>query len=199
MQVMVGATNARTAARRVFANKELSIDAVTASACLPLMFPAVEIDGEPYWDGGYTGNPAMMELFRNLREEDFDLIFVRIDPIAHADTPHTVREINDRITDVIFNSTLMLELGFFAGVLRLVDKGVLDRERFGHIRFHGIEASDMMEQMAGSKLNNSMALLEYLFGLGRKTADEWWADHGEFIGQRSSVDLQKLLPTDYWS
>jgi len=199
MQVMVGATNALTSARRVFANKELSIDAVTASACLPLMFPAVEIDGEPYWDGGYTGNPAMMELFRSLQKEEFDLIFVRIDPIAHADAPHTVREINDRITDVIFNSTLMLELGFFAGILKLVEEGVLDRERFGKVRFHGIEASDMMEQMSGSKLNNSMALLEYLFGLGRKTADEWWASHGADIGQRSSADLTKLLPPAYWS
>jgi NTE family protein len=199
LQVMVGATNALTSARRVFANKELSIDAVTASACLPLMFPAVEIDGEPYWDGGYTGNPAIMELFRSLEKEDFDLIFVRIDPIVHAKTPRTVREINDRITDVIFNSTLMLELGFFAGILKLVDEGVLDRERFGRIRFHGIEASDMMEQMAGSKLNNSMPLLEYLFDLGRKTAEEWWAGNGEAIGQRSSADLQKLLPPAYWS
>jgi len=199
MQVMVGATNARTSARRVFANRELSIDAVTASACLPLMFPAVEIDGEPYWDGGYTGNPAIMELFRSLQKEEFDLIFVRIDPRVHEKTPRTVREINDRITDVIFNSTLMLELGFFAGILKLVDEGVLDRGRFGRIRFHGIEASDMMEPMAGSKLNNSPALLEYLFDLGRKTADEWWAGNGEAIGQRSSADLQKLLPPAFWS
>jgi NTE family protein len=93
----------------------------------------------------------------------------------------------------------MLELGFFAGILKLVDEGVLDRERFGRIRFHGIEASDMMEKMAGSKLNNSMPLLEYLFDLGRKTADEWWAGNGEAIGQRSSADLQKLLPPAFWS
>jgi NTE family protein len=198
MVFMVCATNARTSMRRVFTNKEISVEAVTASACLPLMFPAVEIEGEPYWDGGYSGNPALMELFRSLPKEKFDLLFVRIDPISHADTPHTVREINDRITDIIFNSTLVLELTFFAAVSRLVDEGVLDRERFGRILYHGIEASDMMEQMSGSKLNNSMELLEYLFGLGRKTMDAWWAENGAAIGQRSTADIQRLLPGEFW-
>jgi NTE family protein len=199
MQVMVCATNARTSTRRVFVNDELSVDAVTASACLPLMFPAVEIDGEPYWDGGYTGNPAIAPLLRKLPGTRFDLIFVRIDPIVHGDTPHTVREINDRITEIIFNSTLMLELGTLAMILRFVDEGLLDRERFGRVFFHGIEASSIMETLAtSSKLNNSPALLEYLFDLGRKTAEAWWADHGAAIGQRSTVDLQKLLPPQFW-
>ena len=200
MQVMVCATNARTSTRKVFTGNELSVDAVLASACLPLMFPAVEIDGEPYWDGGYTGNPALTPLMRKLPKEKFDLIFVRIDPISHQDTPHTVREINDRVTDIIFNSTLMLELGAIAVILKFVDEGLLDRERFGRILFHGIEASAIMEAMAGSsKLNNSPALLEYLFELGRKTADAWWVEHEAAIGQRSTVDLQKLLPPAFWS
>jgi NTE family protein len=200
MQVMVCATNARTSMRRVFVNKELSVDAVTASACLPLMFPAVEIDGEPYWDGGYTGNPALGPLLRSLPKQKFDFIFVRIDPINHGDTPHTVREINDRITEIIFNSTLLLELGAIAMLLRFVDDGLLDRERFGRVNFHGIQASEIMEKLAtSSKLNNAPALLEYLFDLGRKTADKWWADHGATIGQRSTVDLQKLLPPAFWS
>jgi NTE family protein len=200
LQVTVCATNARSATRRVFSNKEISVDAVLASACLPLMFPAVEIDGEPYWDGGYTGNPALVPLMRKLPKQKFDLIFVRIDPIIHEDTPHSVREINDRITEVIFNSTLVLELGMLAVVLKFVDEGLLDRERFGRVRFHGIEASAIMEKLAtSSKLNNTPALLEYLFDLGRKTADAWWADHGAAIGQRSTVDLQKLLPEEFWS
>jgi NTE family protein len=200
IQVIVCATNARTAARRAFPNKELSVEAVLASACLPLMFPAVEIDGQPYWDGGYTGNPALTPLLRKLPEEKFDLLFVRIDPIARGETPRSNREINDRITEIIFNSTLMLELGMLAVILKFVEEGVLDRERFGRVRFHGIEASAIMETLAASsKLNNAPALLEFLFNLGRKTADSWWARNGTMIGQRSTVDLQKLLPPAFWS
>jgi NTE family protein len=201
MHVMVCATNARTSMRKVFTGNELSVDAVLASACLPLMFPAVEIDGEPYWDGGYTGNPALAPLLRKLpRQQKCDVIFVRIDPVMHGDTPHSVREINDRITDIIFNSTLVLEIGAIAMLLKFVDEGLLDRERFGRFFFHGIEASAIMETMAGSsKLNNSPALLEYLFELGRKTADAWWAEHRAAIGQRTTADLQKFLPPAFWS
>jgi NTE family protein len=94
----------------------------------------------------------------------------------------------------------MLELSALAVILKFVDEGLLDRERFGRIFFHGIEASDTMEKMAtSSKLNNAPALLEYLFDLGRKTADAWWAEHGAAIGRNSTVDLQKLLPPAFWS
>jgi len=86
-----------------------------------------------------------------------------------------------------------------AVILRFVEEGLLDRERFGRVLFHGIEASSIMETLAmSSKLNNSPALLEYLFDLGRKTADAWWAEHGAAIGQRSTADLQKLLPPQFW-
>jgi NTE family protein len=200
LQVMVCATNVHTAKRRVFANKDLSVDAVLASACLPQMFPAVEIDGEPYWDGGYTGNPAITALLRKLPKQKFDLIGVRIDPIARANTPRSVREIHDRVNEICFNSTIWLELSMLAVILRFVDEGLLDRERFGRVFFHGIEASEIMEKLpSSSKLNNSMAVLEYLFDLGRQTADKWWGDHGAAIGQRSTVDLQKLLPETFWS
>jgi NTE family protein len=195
-QVMVCATNVRTARRRVFSNEDISVDAVLASACLPLVFPAIEIDGDPYWDGGYAGNPAMFALLRRMPK--CDMIIVRIDPIIRNDLPRTQREINDRITELSFNATFWLELSVAAGLLALVEEGAIDRERFGRFLFHAIEASSEFEKISAStKLNNSMAFLTHLFDLGRMTADAWFARNGDHIGKKSSIDLRKLLPPDW--
>ena len=192
-QVHVCATNARNATRRVFTNDDISVDAVLASACLPQMFPAVEIDGEPYWDGGFTGNPALVRLIRKLPK--CDLIIVRIDPINRKEAPRSPRQIHDRILEVAFNSTFWMELSALGVILRFVDEGLLDRERFGRILFHTIEASSVMERFPGSsKVNNYPALLKFLFDLGRQTADEWLVRNSAAIGDHSTIDMQKLLP-----
>jgi NTE family protein len=193
IEIAVCATNVRTARRRVFTNKDISVDAVLASACLPELFPAVEIDGEAYWDGGYTGNPALVGLIARLPKCDF--IIVRIDPIQRKDVPRTVAGIHDRLLEISFNSTFWLELSTLGIILRLVDEGLLDRQRFGRILFHAIEASGELEKLAStSKLNNYPAFLEILFEEGRASADAWLAKNGAAIGQRSTIDLQKLLP-----
>jgi len=159
------------------------------------MFPAVEIDGEPYWDAGFTGNPALAPLLRKLPKSD--LIIVRIDPINRAEAPRTTREIFDRIFEISFNSTFWLELSALALGLRFVEEGLLDRERFGRFFVHAIDASSLLEKFSvTSKLNNYPALLEYLFDLGRQTADTRFASHGAAIGVRSTVDLQRILPDD---
>jgi len=195
VQVMVCATNVRTSRRRVFTNEDISADAVLASACLPELFPAVEIDGEAYWDGGYTGNPALAALVHKLPK--CDLIIVRIDPVLRGDIPRTVRGIHDRVLEISFNSTFWMELSAIGIILRLMDQGLLDRERFGRIHFHAIEASGELEKLASSsKLNNYRAFLEFLFDTGRATADAWMARHGASIGERSTIDLRKLLPVD---
>ena len=197
LQVLVCATNVLTSRRRVFSNEDISVDAVLASACLPQMFPAVEIDGESYWDGGFSGNPAMVPLIRRLPK--CDLIIVRIDPIIRTTVPRSPREIHDRVQEVGFNSTFWLELGALAIILRFVEEGLLDRERFGRILFHAIEASSELEKIAAStKLNNSPAFLEFLFDLGRQTADGWIARNGAAIGRQSTIDLQKVLPVSVW-
>ena len=200
IKVMVCATNVRTSTRRVFDNEDISVDAVLASACLPQVFPAVEIDGEPYWDGGYTGNPAFAPLLRSIPKSKFDAIFVRVDPVSRAGTPRTPGEIQDRVKEIGFNSTLMLEIGMIAVILKFVEEGLLDRERFGRALFHSISACDIMETLAASsKLNNVPALLEHLFDLGRQTAETWWAKNGGAIGQRSTIDFSSVLPEKFWS
>jgi len=191
--VQVCATNVRTSTRRVFSNKDISVDAVVASATLPDLLPPVEIDGEAYWDGGYSGNPAMVGLIQKLPKCDF--IIVRIDPIVRKDLPVSARDIHDRVTELSFNTTFWMELSAIGAILALVEEGALDRERFGRIFFHAIAASEELEKIPPStKLNNAPAFLAFLFDLGRTTADAWLAKRGAEIGRRSTLDLTKLLP-----
>jgi NTE family protein len=192
-RVQVCATNVLTSRRRVFTNEDISVDAVLASACLPQLFPAVEVDGQPYWDGGFAGNPALTRLLYKLPKSD--IIIVRIDPIIRVDVPRSPREIHDRVTEISFNSTFWLELSALGMFLKLMEEGVLPRERFGRFHFHAIEAHPELEKIAAStKLDNSPAFLEFLFNLGRKTAIEWFERHDDAIGNRSTIDLTKLLP-----
>jgi NTE family protein len=195
VQLIVCATNARTARRRVFTNQDVTVDALLASACMPQLLPAVEIDGEPYWDGSFTGNPAFGPLLRKITE--CDLIIIRVDPVSRREAPRTMRDIFDRTVEISQNSTFWLELSAVAVVLRLVDQGLIDRTQLGRIRFHGIEASPAMEEFpTSSKLNNYPALLEYLFDLGRQAGDAWLVQNETAIGQRSTIDLRQLLPVD---
>jgi NTE family protein len=198
LKVYVCATNALTARRRVFDNRDISVDAVLASACLPHMFRSIIIDGEPYWDGGYTGNPAMLAILPPLPK--CDLILVRIDPIIRDDEPRTVGDIQDRVTEVSFNSTFWLEVSYLGLLLKLRNRGFLDDQfarRIDRLNFHCIEASQHFEKMPFStKRNNSPAFLEFLFNLGRTTAGEWLDRNREAIGQRSTLDLTKLVRMD---
>jgi len=198
LKVIVCATNALTARRRTFDNRDISVDAVLASACLPYIFPSVMIDGEPYWDGGYTGNPAMLAILPPLPKSD--LIIVRIDPIVRNDEPRTAGEIIERLKEVSFNATFWLEVTYLGFILKLRERGFLAdqvAQRMDRLKFHCIEASQHFEQIpASTKLNNSPAFLKFLFDLGRKTADEWLDNYREAIGQRSTLDLTKLVRLD---
>jgi NTE family protein len=161
---------------------------------LPQYFRAVEIDGEAYWDGGWTGNPALAPLLTKM--PDCDLIIVRVDPVHRRELPRSLPEIFNRTLEISQNSTFWLELGALAVVLRFVDER---RSPFRRTRFHIIEASPIMEKFpVTSKLNNYPPLLEYLFDLGRQTCDRWIAQHAEALGQRSTLDVQQLLPGHIW-
>jgi NTE family protein len=194
IQLTVCATNARTARRRVFTDNDVSVEALLASACLPQLFRAVDIDGEPYWDGALTGNPALGPLLT--KRPDCDLIIVRVDPVNRPEAPRSQRDILNRTVEISHNSTFWLELGAIAVVLRFLDEA---RSPFRRVRFHIIEASPIMERFPmSSKLNNYPPLLEYLFNLGRQTGDAWIAQNREALGQRSTMDVQRLLPGSIW-
>ena len=152
IQLTVCATDARTARRRVFTNRDISVDALLASACLPQLFRAVEIDGAAYWDGALTGNPALGPLLTKMH--DCDVIIVRIDPVNRPEAPRNARDIFNRTVEISHNSTFWLEIGAIAVVLRSAGEG---RSPFRRLRFHIIEASPIMEKFPMSSNTNLLS------------------------------------------
>jgi NTE family protein len=189
--VFVTATNVRTGQPRVFGPGALSAEAVVASACLPHMFPAVEIDGEAYWDGGYSGNPALYPLL--ISAVSPDILVVQINPIRRAALPRTAREIMNRINEISFNSSLVKELRAISLMQRVAEAKGIDLGSYTHTYLHLIHTDlEVKDLVASSKLNAEWAYLRMLFDLGRGWADEWLAANFEAIGQRSTLDLDAL-------
>jgi NTE family protein len=195
-RVFICATNVRTGLRRVFENKELSADVLLASAALPQVYQAVEIDGEYYWDGGYTGNPALAPLY--LSTQASDLIVIGINPIVRSEVPRTARAITDRIGEISFNSTFMGEVAAIAFFEELMQSRPADR-RFRRLFVHGIGDDALGAFGASSKMNNHPDFLHHLREIGARTANRWLADHREAVGKRSTVDLSGLAPTRHGS
>ena len=125
LQIFVSATNVQTGRVRIFPREKITADAVMASACLPLLFRAVEIDGVPYWDGGYLGNPVIFPFFRTTTTED--VLVVQINPLVRERTPTAAPEIMNRINEITFNSSLIGEYRAIDFVARLIDQGRLPR------------------------------------------------------------------------
>jgi NTE family protein len=191
LKVHLCATNVRTGKVRIFANDELSVDAIMASACLPFLFQAVEIDGEAYWDGGYMGNPAIFPLIYAC--EAPDVVVVHINPIERMELPKTAFDIMNRINEISFNSSLMREMRAIAFVTRLIDRQMAcDDLNLKRIFVHGISDDETMRSLsAASKLNADWDALMALRDKGRKRADEWLKENYNAIGQRSTVDIEK--------
>ncbi|MEE4012902.1 patatin-like phospholipase family protein [Roseibium sp. FZY0029] len=188
MKIFVSATNVFTGKIRVFSEKEVTLDAVMASACLPQVFQAVEIDGEPYWDGGYMGNPPLYPLFYDT--DTPDVMLIQINPIERRKVPKTAREIVNRLNEITFNSTLLRELRAIDFVTRLIEEGKLSSEEYMQVKMHRISAGELKPLQASSKLNAEWAFLTDLKELGRKTAQGWLERHYDDIGKRSTIDVK---------
>src|SRR6201997_3416072 len=192
IKLFVTATRVRTGRGRIFRNAEINADVLLASACLPTMFRAVEIDGEPYWDGGYAGNPTITPL---IRETDaHDSILVQINPRERSDTPRTAPDILNRLNEISFNSPLMKELRMIALLRQVADPGSGEGARWAQMRTHRI-MTDMLAQFgASSKLNAEWAFIAKLRTEGRRAASEFLDANGKDLGKRSTADLDVLLP-----
>lgn len=190
MSLFINATSVTTGQARVFTNKEVTIDSLLASACLPFLFQAVEVDGEPYWDGGYTGNPAIYPLI--YETDPLDILLIRINPLMRAGTPTRSEDIIDRVSEITFNASLMAEMRAIDFVSRLIRDDKLDTNRYKDLRLHMVADDDGVGKLgASSKFNTDRAFLESLFELGRKSATRWLARHGDDIGVRSTVNIEK--------
>jgi NTE family protein len=187
-RLFLSATNVRTGKIKLFGNEAVSADVVLASACLPYVFHAVEIDGEHYWDGGFMGNPAIFPLIYNRGSKD--VILVHINPIERKRLPRTAAEIFNRMNEISFNSSLMREMRAVAFVTTLIDDNVLDRDKYSRMFIHSIRDDAAMAELGvATKLNPDWDFLCRLRDSGRAKAAEWLDGNLDKVGQCSTVDL----------
>ena len=191
IRLFVTATNVRTGRARIFRNAEITPDVLLASACLPTLFQAIEIEGESYWDGGYSGNPTITPLVRECNSQD--TLLVAVNPVERAGTPRTAREILDRLNEVSFNATLLKELRMIALLRQVADLGRCEGTQWAQMRIHLIASSVLPTLGASSKFNAEWDFLCMLRDEGRRCAEAFLSAHADNLGKRSSVNLDILL------
>ncbi len=196
-KLFLSATNVRSGKVRVFNTHEITANAVMASAALPQLFQAVEIDGEHYWDGGFMGNPSLFPLFYDT--DAGDVLIVHVNPIERPNVPQTPTDIYDRVNEVTFNSSLIKELRAVAFVQKLLDEGWIKdeyREQLKYVRIHSLRAEKALGDLgAASKFYSDWAFLNGLRDLGRDAAAEWLEENFAHVGKRSTVDLRREFLT----
>jgi NTE family protein len=191
IKLFVTATNVATGRGRVFRNRDLTPDALLASACLPTMFHAIEINGEAYWDGGYSGNPTITPLVRECASRD--TILVQINPVERKGTPRAASEILNRLNEVSFNSVLLKELRMIALLRQVANPGDTEGAQWAGMRIHRIASEMITELGASSKLIAEWDFLCLLRDEGRRSAQVFLERHAEDLGRRSSLNLDVLV------
>jgi NTE family protein len=194
-KLFITATNVRTGSARIFTTPELDCKMIMASAALPNVFQAVEIDGDAYWDGGYVGNPSLWPLF--YETEGHDLLIVHVNPILHIGIPKDALSIDDRVNEITFNSAMLKEMRAIAFVQKLLHQNMLKeeyRQKYRDVLIHAIRAEDVMRGFGmTTKFDTSWSVLTKLFDAGRRSSQDWISENFDKIGKISSVDLE----TDY--
>jgi len=189
VKLFISATNVRTGKVKVFTENDICVDRVLASACLPFIYQAVEVDGEHYWDGGYMGNPAIFPLIYGC--ETRDVLVVHINPIERSAVPKTARDIMNRINEISFNSSLMREMRAVAFVTKLVDDGKLAAGEVKRMLVHAISADDVMKELGvASKLNADWSFLQHLQKTGGERAQAWLDKNYDDLGVDSTIDIR---------
>jgi NTE family protein len=192
MHLFISATNVRNGRARTFRRHEISLDVVMASACLPQIFRAVEIDGAPYWDGGYMGNPALFPLIDGTAAHD--VMIVQINPTERDELPRTAADIQNRLNEITFNASLVKEIASLRLLKRLVKNGSLTEQRYARMCLHHISAEPELRSLdISSKFNVEWDFLEYLHGIGRAAADGWLARHFHCLRKEDSLKPSHML------
>ena len=191
-KLFISATNVETGKVKIFPREELTPDMVMASACLPHLYQAIEIDGVPYWDGGYMGNPSLFPFYGQTGTDD--IVVIQINPVERKGTPKTPMEILNRMNEINFNSSLLKELRAIDFVDRLISQGKLSADDYRQVRVHIIENQAELNPMgASSKMNVEWAFLVMLRDLGRGTAARWLDENFNAIGECSTVNLREMF------
>ena len=193
IKLFISATHVKTGKVCIFNTPEIDLDVVMASACLPFMFKAVEIEGEHYWDGGYMGNPALYPLFYNTKSRD--IMIVHINPMVREDLPVTAPEIMNRVNEISFNSSLIKEMRAISFVKKLLGYDMLKekyRKDFKDVLVHSIRSDDVMNNFSvASKFNSSWDFLTYLRDAGRQSMETWLSNHYDDLNENDTVDLNE--------
>ncbi len=197
-KLFIAATNIKTSKLKVFKRKELTAEHILASACLPSVHHAITIEGETYWDGGFTGNPPLYPLIFNC--ESSDLLIILLQPLIKESVPDTANKIRERIYDIAFHSNFMREMRAISFSKKFIEehyllKGALEK-RLNNLRIHIIHAEDVLNNLEKkSKYDASPELLNYLRDTGYQSADKWLKNNCGLIGKKSSTSLEMF--SDY--
>ncbi|HSW20753.1 MAG TPA: patatin-like phospholipase family protein [Ramlibacter sp.] len=194
-KVFVSATHVSTGKAVIFSGERLTADAVLASACLPTLFQPVEIDGQAYWDGGYSVNPALTPLIGSC--EHADVVVVQINPLRRDALPQTAGQITDRVNELTFNASLLTQMRGIDLINRLLAAGALVPGRCKQVRLHRIDGgAAMLEYAASTKSQPDPGLIRELFQLGQMVAHKWLEEHFAALGHRSTVDVKRDYEDD---
>jgi NTE family protein len=193
LALFVSATNVHTGRLRIFSREKITADVIMASACLPFLFRAVEIDGEPYWDGGYLANPAIFPFLSTTESED--VLLVQINPLERREVPTSRKDIMNRINEITFNSSLMSEFRAIEFVDRLIDQGQLARgsgpDQYRRINVHRIVLDRLGKHLdADTRLSTDYDFFEMLRASGKRAARRFLDAHFDDLGRRSTFDLR---------
>jgi NTE family protein len=192
IELFINATHVRSGKIKIFNKTEITRDAVLASTCLPFLFQTVWVEGEPYWDGGFSGNPAIFPLI--YKADSRDVVIVQINPLWVEEVPTTASDILDRMNEISFNSSLMREMRAIAFVSKLKDEGTLSADdHYKNMRVHMIEGEDVLNGLGQkSKLLADWPFLESLYQLGVKRAKSWLRKNHAKLGKQSTIDIRDV-------
>jgi len=192
IKAFIAATNVQTGRARIFTREELTVETVLASACLPNVHDAVVIDGVPYWDGGFRGNPPIWPFIYD--SDSCDVVIVEVDPSVRMGVPKTNAEVADRLNEITFGGSLMSEMRAIAFVQELIEQGAITGEFGTRLKLMLVHSINDMASLAPlgsvSKFNIEPEFLRYLFGLGRAAATKWLASSFDQVGVKSSIDIR---------
>lgn len=192
IKLFITATHVHTGQPRVFGCDEISVDVLLASACIPFLFQSVQIEGEPYWDGGYVGNPSIWPLIYHT--DCRDMLLVQINPLEREGTPTRAVEIINRLNEISFNASLISEMRAIQFVGKLIERGDLSSKDYKQLNMHVIKGDEEMARLgASSKLNADLEFFEHLRALGYEDTTQWLRKHKKDIGKKSTLDFGDFL------
>lgn len=195
-QLFIGATQVRTGKLKLFSGKDLSVDALLASACLPSLHHAISIDGEAYWDGGYSGNPPVFPLIFNCKSPD--VVVVIVQPLERMELPVTADDIRMRAAELSFNTAFLREMRAIAFSKEYIDKewlplGALER-RIGRLNVHLVQNQAMMQELSpDSRYLSPPAFIDQLYSEGQTACEQWLKSNFRHIGTKSSINLKEMF------